>query len=264
MSFGKLGFRFGRMGGIGPGASAFPGSVASPALWLDPSIASTVTLNGSDVSQINDRTTNARHASQGTGAIQPAYTTAGINSRNTITYTAANNDALALANATTMTQNISGFCLWAVVKIASLAAANRVFTAVGGTAGARFLCTIGLTTGRPSVGTRRLDSDTNVTSSAASAAVAAGTASFVLWQADYVNGTYALQVGGSRETGSIVWVGGNGNTDNTASSAAPNFGRNSAVTLGGDTGETAAYARALTTGEMDRLRSYCTAKWGTA
>jgi hypothetical protein len=55
------------------------------ALWLDADDDSTITLNGSNVSQWNDKSGNGRHATQATAANQPAYTTAGLNGKNVIT-----------------------------------------------------------------------------------------------------------------------------------------------------------------------------------
>jgi len=56
----------------------------STALWLDASDASTITLNGSDVSQWNDKSGNSRHASQSTAANQPVYATAAQNGLNAV------------------------------------------------------------------------------------------------------------------------------------------------------------------------------------
>ena len=46
---------------------------ANLSLWLDASDASTITLNGSTVSQWNDKSGNARHATQATAANQPGW-----------------------------------------------------------------------------------------------------------------------------------------------------------------------------------------------
>lgn len=43
------------------------------ALWLDAADASTITLNGGNVSQWNDKSGNGRHATQATAANQPTY-----------------------------------------------------------------------------------------------------------------------------------------------------------------------------------------------
>jgi hypothetical protein len=73
----SLGFGFGlpRLAPIGGAVVAWtPAELgASLALWLDADDASTITLNGSNVSQWNDKSGNNRHATQATAVYQPAY-----------------------------------------------------------------------------------------------------------------------------------------------------------------------------------------------
>jgi hypothetical protein len=54
------------------------------ALWLDADDASTVTLNGSTVSQWNDKSGNGRHAAQGTSSARPTYQTNSLNRKSGI------------------------------------------------------------------------------------------------------------------------------------------------------------------------------------
>lgn len=54
---------------------------ASLALWLDADDASTITLNGSNVSQWDDKSGNARNATQASAANQPTYSASGINGK---------------------------------------------------------------------------------------------------------------------------------------------------------------------------------------
>jgi len=66
---------------------------ADLALWLDAEDASTITLNGSDVSQWDDKSGNGNHAAQAVAASQPARVTNGIQFDGTDDYmdiTAAN------------------------------------------------------------------------------------------------------------------------------------------------------------------------------
>ena len=62
-----------------PTGSAITGALALPdcQLWLDASDASTITLNGSTVSQWNDKSGNGNHAAQTTAGNQPLYDTNG-------------------------------------------------------------------------------------------------------------------------------------------------------------------------------------------
>ena len=59
---------------------------ASLALWLDADDASTITLNGSNVSQWDDKSGNDRHATQAIAANQPTYTASGLNGKPVITF----------------------------------------------------------------------------------------------------------------------------------------------------------------------------------
>jgi hypothetical protein len=58
----------------------------STALWLDAEDASTITLNGSTVSQWNDKSGNGRNATQATAASQPTYTASAINGKPGLTW----------------------------------------------------------------------------------------------------------------------------------------------------------------------------------
>jgi hypothetical protein len=69
MSFG-FGFGFPRRW---PGAVAWTPAQIPTSLWLDATDTSTITLNGSTVSQWNDKSGNGRNATQATAANQPAW-----------------------------------------------------------------------------------------------------------------------------------------------------------------------------------------------
>jgi hypothetical protein len=55
-------------------------------LWLDASDTSTITLNGSDVSQWDDKSGTGNHATQGTAANQPEYVTSAQNGLNGVRF----------------------------------------------------------------------------------------------------------------------------------------------------------------------------------
>jgi hypothetical protein len=66
-----------------------PTKIAGCQLWLDASDATTISI-GTGVSQWNDKSGNARHAMQATGASQPAYITAGKNGLNIVRFDGSN------------------------------------------------------------------------------------------------------------------------------------------------------------------------------
>lgn len=61
----------------------------STALWLDAADSSTITLNGSNVSQWSDKSGNGRNATQTTASSQPTYTT-DSNGKPTLSYDGTN------------------------------------------------------------------------------------------------------------------------------------------------------------------------------
>jgi hypothetical protein len=77
----------------GNSAPFIPTSISGLQLWLDADDSSTITLNGSNVSQWNDKSGNAYNFTQATAANQPARTLSGQNSKTVLTF--ATNDFLA-------------------------------------------------------------------------------------------------------------------------------------------------------------------------
>jgi hypothetical protein len=86
MSFG-FGFGFPRQ--IGARSQNWTPAQITTALWLDAADASTIVLNGSTVSQWNDKSGNGRHVVQATAANQPPYDAAGINGKGALNITTA-------------------------------------------------------------------------------------------------------------------------------------------------------------------------------
>ena len=82
-----------------PRASGFnPKSISGLSLWLDASDASTITLNGSNVSEWRDKSGGSPNASQATAASQPAYTSSAINGRPAVDFNSTR--ALTFASST--------------------------------------------------------------------------------------------------------------------------------------------------------------------
>jgi len=64
----------------------------TPAVWLDAADSATITLNGSTVSQWNDKSGNARHASQASAANQPTYTASAYAGKPALTFDGVNDN----------------------------------------------------------------------------------------------------------------------------------------------------------------------------
>jgi hypothetical protein len=79
-------------------AAAFsPDVVSGLQLWLDADDAASLTLSGSSISQWNDKSGNARHATA-SGAVRPTLQTAAQNGKNTARFTATSSQRLILAS----------------------------------------------------------------------------------------------------------------------------------------------------------------------
>lgn len=94
---------------VGPALTAIPGLQ----LWLDASDASTITI-GTGVSQWNDKSGNGNNATQATGSAQPTVQTAAQNGRNTIRFTAASLQVMALTSTINLTS--TGYTFLGVIR----------------------------------------------------------------------------------------------------------------------------------------------------
>ena len=75
-----------------------PRSISGLALWLDAADSTTITLNGSTVSEWRDKSHGSRHFAQSVSVSQPVYTAAGQNGRNCITFDGSRSLSSSLAS----------------------------------------------------------------------------------------------------------------------------------------------------------------------
>ncbi len=93
-------------------------------LWLDAADSSTITLNGSAVSQWRDKSGNSQHVSQATGANQPIRDNTGHNGHPTIMFNASQ---YLDGGANLISSGDPPFELYMVLNITSLAATSTFF-----------------------------------------------------------------------------------------------------------------------------------------
>lgn len=91
-------------------------SMIQTALWLDAADSSTITLNGSTVSQWNDKSGNSRHVSQATAGQQPTWNATGLNSKPTLVFDGSN-DILLNQNAGSV--GVTNISMFAVMRYIS-------------------------------------------------------------------------------------------------------------------------------------------------
>ncbi|MFM6723297.1 MAG: hypothetical protein ACKPJF_02345 [Dolichospermum sp.] len=109
-------------------------ALISTVLWLDAADASTITLNGSTVSQWNDKSGNGRNAIQATANHQPSYQTQGFNGKPTVTWPNANNPRHLRVNSTTSIQTFICAILYGSGSETTFADYNGLFATNGVTA----------------------------------------------------------------------------------------------------------------------------------
>lgn len=109
-----------------PDASFNPQGISGLKLWLDATDATTITLNGSSVSEWRDKSGNAFHFSQATANNQPSYTGT-INGKAAIAFDGTN-DGLDRANVTNSTvADATGACAFVVYEISGTDTQYAVF-----------------------------------------------------------------------------------------------------------------------------------------
>jgi hypothetical protein len=99
-------------------------SMISTALWLDAADVATVTLNGSTVSQWNDKSGNSRHVSQATAGQQPTWNATGLNSKPTLVFDGSN-DILLNQNAGSI--GVTNISMFVVMRYVSASAEDVPF-----------------------------------------------------------------------------------------------------------------------------------------
>jgi hypothetical protein len=239
-------------------------------LWLDAADAGTITLNGSNVSQWNDKSGKGRNLTQVTGARQPGYVTAGLNNLNTVQNTAGTKYMVSAASGIFRNQGF-GFMAVVVKHITAADASTTlpcVFVSNGASGtGARFTFTPfpGGSTNRLSIHAKRLDADGNsyAVSSTTRASVSdtfiveCGSVSWATAKANHwTNGTQDL-------TNSTFLTSGNTSDTNSlgVSVFAQNNGNN-AITAGTELAEIICVQDSLSEPDRLKIEGYLAWKWG--
>jgi hypothetical protein len=215
---------------------------ANLAFWIDASQSSTVTLNGNNVLQIQDLSSNQRLVNQVTGARQPEYILAAKNGLNVMRFTAANQHFLILASV-------------------AIPASHTVFTVFNRTAAATV--SAGITAG---AGNRYpfLWQTNNIvvqrSNGGSTTHGSANTDTGWFYSSTRRNGTSSIIV---RRNGSLLAdvTTGAGVTD-PASVNWTTIGQPASTTyIDGDIGEIIAYDTNLSDSDIDSVEAYLAEKW---
>lgn len=235
------------------------------ALWLDAADASTITLNGSTVSQWNDKSGNGRNVSQATAANQPTFTASGLNGKPVLTFDGA--DWLFNANPGALIRNVAGGTVAGVVNYTN-ATIQRIpiATMIGTGAGVRLAAGL-QAAGTTNILSRRLDAEAGASSVASPPAYTNGTNLIQVGVARYSAGALDQFVNGvAGGTGTFPSSGNSSDTD-SATLVIGGTSTDDGVTLNGNqmlgfVGEVVYTNTALSATDRQRLEGYFAWKWG--
>lgn len=242
-----------------PLATGFdPRRIANLGLWLDASADSSLTLNGSTVSEWRDLSGQARHFSQGAALNQPSATAATQNGLRVLDFDGFQ-ALVGNAASFSLARNVPGLSMFVVQKAETLSADMFLFYASRTTAASKSLVAYQHATSSFITGGRRLEAD-----AFASVGFTANTnASVLAGVLDYANSdAFIYESGTLRNSTTSFQTDGN---SSDSDSLAARIGANSASPLSylnGWIAEIVVYQRALATGERQRVERYLGRKWG--
>lgn len=240
-----------------PGATVWTPAVIQTALWLDANDTSTITLNGSTVSQWNDKSGNGRNAVQATAANQPTFIASGISGKPSLSFNSASSNWMSTGTLNVAMQN--DYTVLAVL-----------FTANTSSNANWYLCP-GFLGGEQSGS----GSDHGLGFSGLSPMTGIGNPDAIYQATNPVisNTTTLLSWGRVSSTGVLNWFR-NGTANGQATGAAGARTYNSAMALGSmsqngafaylsfTTGEIVVVSSTLSTSDRQQLEGYLAWKWG--
>jgi len=231
----------------------------TPVLWIDFSDSSTVTTSGSDITQVNDKSSSGYKYVQGTSANRPTLESAVQNGLDVARFNGTT-DRLTIGS-TDLFRNIGGGTIYIVRKwAASPTAARTIFQINNNASLARATTYGGVSSNKSGVGGRRLDANSfsgiNSTNNVSTTDFKVATAVF-----DYTNSNLYFYVNKVLE-GSTTSFQTDGSTSNTASNGSAIGSTGSAQFFNGDIGEILVFHAAHDDTTRAIITRYLQLKWG--
>lgn len=238
-------------------AVSAPTEISGCVLWLDGADASTVTASGGSVSEWRDKTAGARHFTA-SGAAQPTYT-ATLNGRNVLTFNGSTNTLAGNAAARDTIRNRAGYTFFAVSKVGSVAAGERLICGFGSLVVFR----AGQNGSAPYAGGRRLEGDglENITGAAGS--LASGSSYITSAIVNHTLQSIAGNLNGSGFASDSTYMAA-GNSADAALLASVGSQSSGYGFYNGDIAEVIIFDTALSTADRARVEAYLATKWGIA
>lgn len=230
------------------------------AIWYDALDASTVILNGGNVSQWLDKSGNGRHASQATAASQPQYSAAGPFPAAVVCPSPSR--WLSISGAGGVARNVSGVTLIGVHRPTTASVLQSIFFLSRGDVitSPRAVIAAGVTSGSLESGGRRLDANSIQT---VFSPYVVDTPYVHVGVLNYSAATLSHYVNGSLANSSSSFQTA-GLSENNDSLAANLFTNGASGLYQGAGAEFVAYSRALSASEVSAISRYLGAKWGVA
>lgn len=257
--------------GLIGGAAWTPANIEGLSLWLDANDASTITLNGSTVSQWDDKSGNGYNVSNANASTQPDYLTTGFNGKPTLQVTGG--DFLD-GGTTALGRNVGGITC-AIVGLhpagqTFASNANEVFISAAGNVGSttRFAtspnATSGATADRYAIAGRRLDSDGFASVSSTTDSLAnRGNPWIRVAQRAYSDGVANHWTYGTQDmTNATFGTQTAGNTSDTDSLRLSIFVGAGAMPNGSQLSEIVLTESTMTNDDRQKLEGYLAWKWG--
>lgn len=234
-------------------ASFSPFDVPGLAAWHDASDASTITLNGSNVSAWADKSGNGMTISQSSASEQPAYVTGSRNGKNVVRVTASKYMHGDETGAKNIFRNIEYVAIFTVIHPTDINTLGRLYAFTR--AQSIFVSNVYITYGK------RVDSDSSLTT-ADNANISANATQIILSQWNCTDRTIRTQINNTTE---IVKVNGltSGKFDNTATVLGRVINYSTTGGAAGDFCEQLIYKRstALSADEIALIKTYLNTKW---
>lgn len=235
-------------------------ALSNCALWLDASDASTITHSSGSVSQINDKSGNSRHFTQGTSTNQPRIDTHTQNGLAVLDFDGTN-DRLELGSSG-LGRNVGGVTIYVVAKPDSISAIRTLLQFSSGSNSSQSRSSVRLTSAsKAELGGRRLDANSFASTTGASN-VSTSTFSVFTGVLDYTNSDAFIYLGQSLDgsTTSFQTDGSTSDTDSLASRLGSSL--SSLDFFDGQIAELIVFHAAHNADQRALIWSYLNRKWG--
>ena len=227
-------------------------------MWIDATDASTITLSGSNVAQINDKSASGANFSQSSSGSQPVrITSGGINNLPCLQFDGSSDILVGNVAAETLTQNIGALSIYSVFHTTGGNGTRRavLYFSTNSSLSARAGLFVLPSPIRIETGGRRLDGNSYQTVAVAATTPCLGASIF-----DFANAAASVGIdavytarGGGFQTA--------GNTSNTASALA-SLGNGGGNIFGGTIGEVIVFKSVLALSARELIEGYLAHKWG--